>query len=135
MFGSQQQLAQSVMTLNCIAELRRAKETAEIFVRMGVNEQQEWADDLLGRLQTPPDSDEVPRICLLDTGVNREHPLLDQLIAPADLHTVKPDWGADDVANHGTGLAGLVAYGDLHAVLAFNGPLVLVALAINSARN
>lgn len=31
MYGSQHQLAQSVMTLNCVAELRRAKDTAEFF--------------------------------------------------------------------------------------------------------
>jgi hypothetical protein len=30
-----------------------------------------------------------------------------------DLHTVEPAWGVDDEANHGTGLAGLAAYGDL----------------------
>lgn len=125
MFGSQQQLAQSVMALNCVAELRRAKETAEVFVRMGVAEQQEWAADLLARLQTAPDSDEVPRVCLLDTGVNRGHPLLDPLIAQNDLHTVDAAWGTNDTVNHGTGLAGLAAYGDLHAALASNGPIVI----------
>lgn len=125
MFGSQQQLAQSVMTLNSIAELRRAKETAEIFVRMGVVEQQQWADDLLDRLQLPPVTDDVPRVCLLDSGVNRGHPLLDPLIAPDDLHTVDENWGTNDTANHGTGLAGLTAYGDLYAALASNGPIVV----------
>ena len=30
-----------------------------------------------------------------------------------DLHTVEPAWGVDDQADHGTGLAGLAAYGDL----------------------
>jgi hypothetical protein len=117
MFGSQQQLAQSVMTLNSIAELRRAKETAEIFVRMGVVEQQQWAEDLLVRLQLSPVTDDVPRVCLLDSGVNRGHPLLDPLIAPDDLHTVDENWGTNDTANHGTGLAGLTAYGDLYAAL------------------
>ena len=46
MYGSQQQLSQSVMTLNCVAELRYAKETAEFFDGMDVDEQREWADDL-----------------------------------------------------------------------------------------
>jgi hypothetical protein len=31
MYGSQQQFSRSVMTLNCVAELRYAKETAEFF--------------------------------------------------------------------------------------------------------
>lgn len=125
MYGSQQQLAQSVMALNCVAELRRAKDTAEFFVGMGGAEQQQWTNDLLVRLQLPGLGDEVPRVCLLDSGVNRGHPLLAPLLDAADLHTVNPAWGANDTANHGTGLAGLVGYGDLHEALAANGPIAV----------
>lgn len=121
MFGSQRQLAQSVMLLNCVAELRRAKDTAEFFVGLTIAEQRHWAGDLVARLQIPQDTDEVPRVCLLDSGVNRAHPLLEQLMDPADLHTVNTAWGTHDSANHGTGLAGLVAYGDLHHHLASTG--------------
>lgn len=112
MYGSQQQLARSVMTLNCVAELRYAKETAEFFDGMDVAEQRQWADDLLRRVQLQP-ADDAPRVCLLDSGVTRAHPLLEPLMDAADLHTVEPAWGVDDQANHGTGLAGLAAYGDL----------------------
>lgn len=80
MYGSQQQLAQSVMALNCVAELRRAKDTAEFFIGLGGAEQQQWTNDLLARLQPPGPGDEVPRVCLLDSGVNRGHPLLNPLI-------------------------------------------------------
>ena len=125
MYGSQQQLSQSVMALNCVAELRRAKDTAEFFVGMGAAEQQQWTADLMARLQPPGAGDEIPRVCLLDSGVNRGHPLLAPLMDPADLHTVNAAWGTDDMANHGTGLAGLVGYGDLHAALASNGPLAV----------
>ena len=110
MYGSQRQLAQSVMALNCVAELRRAKDTAEFYVGLGGAEQQQRIADLIARVQPPADGDEVPRICLLDSGVNRGHPLLDPLIAAADLHTVNPAWGTNDTANHGTGLAGLAQY-------------------------
>lgn len=113
MRGSQQKLSRSVMILNCVAELRRAKDTAEFFDGMTRPEQQAWLDNMLGRLTIGGDSDETPRVCLLDTGVNRGHPLLGPLMEPADLHTVKPAWGVEDQANHGTGLAGLAAYGDL----------------------
>jgi len=125
MFGSQDQLAGCVMTLNCVAELRRLKETAEFFDAMGVVEQQEWTEELLGRLELPPDGDGVPRVCHLDTGVTRGHPLLRPLMEAADLHSVDPDWGVDDGADHGTGLAGVSAYGDLTEALSTADPIRL----------
>ena len=125
MYGTQQQFSASVMTLNCVAELRRAKETAEFFDGMMPVEQQEWAEETLARLTVAPEDDAIPRVCLLDSGVNRGHPLLSPFIAGADLHTINPAWGVDDTANHGTGLAGLVALGDFSEVLASAGPLVV----------
>lgn len=123
MYASQRQIAQSVMLLNCVAELRRAKDTAAFFVGLKIPEQRQWADDLAARLQMPPDTNEVPRVCLLDSGVNRAHPLLESLIDQSDLHTVNVAWGTHDQANHGTGLAGIAAYGDLHEHLASNEPV------------
>ena len=121
MYGSQRQFSTSVMTLNCVAELRRAKDTAELFDGMGVDEQREWVDDMMGRTHFVDEGDDVPRVCLLDSGVNRGHPMLAPLLDDPDLHTVEPAWGADDRANHGTGLAGLAAYGDLIDALAADG--------------
>lgn len=117
MYGSEQQFSQSVMTLNCVAELRRAKETAAFFDSMGVEEQQAWLDELLGRTTFSSEMDHVPRICLLDSGVNRAHTLLTPVLDQADLHTVHPAWGVDDRANHGTGLAAVAVYGDLTEAL------------------
>lgn len=125
MFGSEQQFSTSVMTLNCVAELRRAKETAHFFDGMTPVEQQEWVDETLARLTVASDEDSTPRVCLLDSGVNRAHPLVAPFVARADLHTVNPASGVDDTANHGTGLAGLVALGDLSAALATDGPLAV----------
>lgn len=125
MFGSQQQFTTSVMTLNCVAELRRAKETAEFFDSMTPPEQQQWVDETLARLTPAPVTEATPRVCLLDSGVNRRHPLLSLFIASEDLHTVDPDWGVDDTANHGSGLAGLVVLGDLTHALASGDPIAV----------
>lgn len=125
MYGSQQQLSQSVMTLNCVAELRRAKDTAEFFDGMPREEQQGWLEDILGRLSVVNNDDSTPRVCLLDSGVNRGHPLLAPLLDVNDLHTVNPAWGTDDQANHGTGLAGLAGFGDLIEPLASQSPIAV----------
>lgn len=125
MHGSQQQFSQSVMILNCVAELRRAKDTADFFDGLPPSEQLEWVNDALARLQPPSDADSTPRVCLLDSGVNRGHPLLAPLIGSGDLHTVDASWGTDDQANHGSGLAGLVACGDLTDALASTAPIVV----------
>lgn len=125
MYGSQQQLSTSVMTLNCVAELRRAKETAEFFDGMTPPEQQQWVDETLSRLTVASDDDATPRVCLLDSGVNPGHALLAPFLATADLHTVNPAWGVDDTANHGSGLAGLAVLGDLADALSSTDPIVV----------
>ncbi len=94
-----------------IAELRKAKETAEFFDSLAQDQQRAWVDDLLER--THEAGEDAPRVCLLDTGVNRGHPLLEHSMESEDLHTIEPDWGENDHEGHGTEMAGLALYGDL----------------------
>lgn len=125
MYGSRRQLQGSVLTLNCVAELRRAKDTAEFFDGMAQTEQQDWVADALSRLHLTSNGETTPRICLLDSGVNRAHPLLAQSLSSEDLHTCRPAWGVADEANHGTGLAGLALFGDMTEVLASTGAIIV----------
>lgn len=123
MYGSEQQLSQSVRTLNCVAELRRAKETAELFDGMNNVEQQKWQANLHTRATFPNHSNNTPRVCLIDSGINRGHALLAPVINTTDLFTVNPKWGADDESNHGTGIAGITTYGDLTEALSTSEPI------------
>lgn len=119
---SVKQMRASMVTLNSIAELRRPKETAEFFDSMPASEQLEWLEDLMAGARYPSHAEDVPYVCLLDTGVNRGHRLLAPALAGADLHTVRPGWGTDDADGHGTGMAGLALGGDLAELLAASGP-------------
>lgn len=121
--GTRQQIARSIDLLNVIAELRRAKETAEFFVDLTSLEQSQWINEALTRLKKPQQND--PAVCLLDTGLNRAHPLIAPACQDADLHTYDPKWGRNDHRGHGTRMAGLALYGDLTDVLAHTGPIEL----------
>ena len=77
----------------------------------------------MNRTQFAPEADATPHACLLDTGVNRGHPLLAPALDMGDLHTVEPGWGTDDSAGHGTEMAGLALVGDLSELLADAGPV------------
>ena len=113
----------SIVTLNSIAELRRAKETAEFFDSLRLDEQRKSLDNLQARTRYPPADDDAPHVCLLDTGVNRGHPLLAPALAAADLDTVEPAWGTDDDEGHGTQMAGLALAGNLTDLPSGGGPV------------
>ena len=122
-YASVEQMQRSMVTLNSIAELRRAKETAEFFDSLRPDEQLPWLDDLLSRTRYTVETDETPYVCLLDTGVNRGHRLLTPALAVSDLHTVEPGWSTDDAVGHGTQMAGLALAGNLTTILAGNDPV------------
>jgi hypothetical protein len=111
-------MSRSMMTLNSIAELRRAKVTAEFFGAMMPEEQPAWLRELLDRCQFANADEQVPYVCLLDTGVNNGHPLIAPALADSDLHTVEPAWGMNDAEGHGTAMAGLALVGNVTDALA-----------------
>lgn len=100
-----------------VDELRRATDNPVFFIDDVRDTQQEWSDDLADRIIWP--GNDVPAVCLLDTGVNRAHALLEPALAVNDQHAVDPEWGvADhDPFGHGTAMAGLSLHGDLTAPL------------------
>ncbi len=117
-FGSFEQMCQSIDLMNCIAEVRKAKEAANFFTRLPSREQKEWADDARERVH--PSSEDACAVCLLDTGINRLHMLIENHLASEDTHCYEPSWGRSDHCGHGTEMAGIALYGDLTDFLAGN---------------
>jgi len=122
-YGTKAQMSRSISLLNCISELRKAKETADFFTAMDAAEQRKWIEDLEKRAISPPAK--CPMVCILDTGINNKHPLLRSNLALADMHTYDPNWNVTDHEGHGTEMAGLAIYGDLTEALTQTGPVEL----------
>lgn len=99
-----------------IAEYRLAREPAEFFADMSPREQVDWVTEFLKHSEFTP-SPQLS-VCVLDTGVNRGHPLLAPALQETDMHAFAPEWGTHDHFGHGTGMAGIALYGDLVETLA-----------------
>ncbi len=94
-----------------VAELGTWVDDAAVLDTLDHNEQNDLVMDLAERVVWP--GDDVPVVCLLDTGVNRAHPLIEPALSPDDLHTVEPGWSVDDDNGHGSGMSGILLHGDL----------------------
>ena len=114
--ASKKKLQNSLDLLTSIAELRHPKKSADFFENLAFNEDNVWLQNLLSRTRYLG-GNAAPHICLLDTGVNRGHQLLEPALNHADMHTVVPAWGKDDADGHGTEMAGLALWGNLTEAL------------------
>lgn len=119
-----QAMARLVSSTDAVAELRLGRDTAAHFVSEPRADQDGWVASMAERLADTRGAN-APSVCLLDTGVNRAHPLLEPILAAADLYAVNPDWGTEDHDGHGTELAGLAAYGDLTVPIQSMDPIPL----------
>lgn len=115
------QLAASLDVLNDLAEIRGAKSVA--LHQMTPAEQAQAARVFVEGLRAAPSG--APAVCILDTGVNRHHPLLAASLADGDLHACDPAWRTDDDHGHGTEMAGLALLGDLSPIAKSAAPPVL----------
>lgn len=112
------ELSTTILYSDKLAELRKPKEIADYFTGLDSDDANDWIEDLRGRTINRTTDDSVV-VCLLDTGVNRGHPLLQDFLPEENMDSVKPEWGnADnDRHGHGTPMAGTALYGDLTDLL------------------
>jgi Subtilase family len=107
-----------------ITELRRASATPALFLEEDRQQQFDRAVRLAERVTWP--GNDVPAVCLFDTGVNRGHILIEPALREADAKAVREEWLATDERDgHGTGMAGLALFGDLTDALRDDREIVL----------
>ncbi len=129
--ASQAQLASLIERADWVAELRLAVPLASRVLGLSNRDQAGLVEGLLKRcsfVDTPSVS-----VCVLDTGVNSGHALLQPVVREGDRQAVREEWGYDDHQGHGTLMAGTVTYGDLLDVIAREEPL-LVEHAVESVK-
>jgi len=88
-----------------------SKNTADFWMTQSNKDQADWINDLSQRLRV--DNESLQSVCIFDTGVNHNHPLLRPLLNSRDCHSVNRNWGAYDHEGHGTLMAGVAAFGNL----------------------
>ncbi|MFM9874449.1 MAG: S8 family peptidase [Fimbriimonadaceae bacterium] len=121
--GNRENLIQLIDSSDQIAELRASREPSSFFLELENADQVEWVEELLARSQFN-DEGQIS-ICLLDSGVNEGHPLLTPILSVDDLHAVDATWGTFDHKGHGTMMAGVLGYGDLHGALETSAPILV----------
>lgn len=119
--GTARELSTTLLYTDKLAELRKPKEAADFFTGLNNNDANDWVEDLRNRTLDRTTDDSVI-ICLLDTGVNRGHSLLQGFIPEDNMDSVNPEWGNADTHphGHGTPMAGIALYGDLTDLLQDN---------------
>jgi hypothetical protein len=104
-----EQLEVVMLESSALAELRRAKSHPRVFTKMSNQEQGDWARELAERIDAP--AVDAPAVCILDTGVNRGHPLIVHALLAEDTQSINVAWGTADHDGHGTEMAGIVLFG------------------------
>ena len=120
-FATREQLEGLMTRVDFLGELKRAKAASDYFFDLPNREQAEWANDILSRLSIDNSSD--VSVCVLDSGANNGHLLLQPLLADADCDTVNLGWRPRDLRGHGTLMCGTAGYGDLTDILSGTNPI------------
>jgi hypothetical protein len=120
---TRRQLRDLIRRVPVVAELRAASTFMAHLLELSPAQQAAAANRLRERIIEP--DDDAPRVCVLDSGVRRAHPLLAPFLEAERCLTINPAWSATDHHGHGTGMAGVALYENLAPLLAANDPVVI----------
>lgn len=115
--ANREQLVEIMLRSDLLAEFRAGQEPAGFWVNESILDQQNWVEDLLGRIELIESN---VKICILDTGVNNGHQLLQPVLSDENTLSVNASWGTNDHGEgtgHGTLMAGITAYGSIERAL------------------
>lgn len=108
---TRRQLDALVQSTAAVVEVRRPVALSGTYFEVDPVQRLANVDALSARVKAP--DGEMPRIVIMDTGVNAAHPLLARSIVPDGLYAADPAWGVADHNGHGTRMAGVAQFMDL----------------------
>lgn len=106
--ANKQQLSELQWLSSRVAEFRIMATPTGFFDELSEADQRAFAKDLRNRLDVSSRSN--TSVCLLDTGVNNGHELLEPHLGDDNMHAVDLSKGVYDNDDHGTKMAGIAAY-------------------------
>jgi hypothetical protein len=118
---SVQNLNQIHLISKCISGFRYLPTLPGFFDALPANDAMDWVEELNGRITYTPNPE--VSVCILDTGLRSQHPLLSYYIIQNGMASYMPDWGIEDNHGHGTQMAGIALFGDLAPVLETPSPI------------
>lgn len=114
--GSVLDLRKLELLTKAITGIRYLRSGGGFFSALPPVDQQQWVQNLCDRVVIGADA--ATSVCLLDTGLAADHPLIAPAVANNGVDSVDPDnWGAGDHHGHGTEMAGIALLGDLVPLL------------------
>lgn len=135
------ELEKSLFLMTNLLELRYVPETPNFFVNLNSSEQLSWTENLSSRLTV--NENPITSICILDTGINYNHPLLKEFCSNNYSISYNPEWPKYDIkpkpyerapyAPHGSMQAGIAGFGSLQDCLEHN-KSVHIAHIVESGR-
>ena len=113
--ANEQQLKIIINECDYVAEIHKAPVPNQFFTSMNRHDQTEWVQDLLERTNV---GESGVTVCLLDSGITQEHPLIRPFVDDAHVLSYDSDWGTRDInSGHGTEMAGIAIFNDLTEAL------------------